>query len=119
MVNGQWQKGVIMTSINIEGNGANQEYQIKKTPVDGSCDEDGGKGGQKSTERLHRREKTSWKARGKWLDDMDRDAKRMLECRNWRKSAEDRDAWRQRIEGAKDQVWLQCRRRIRRRRRKS
>jgi len=44
--------------------------------------------------------------RGKWLDDVDRDAKRMLECRNWRKSAEDRDAWRQRIEEAKDQVWL-------------
>ena len=44
--------------------------------------------------------------RAKWLDDVDRDAKRMLECRNWRKSAEDRDAWRQRIEEAKDQVWL-------------
>jgi hypothetical protein len=44
--------------------------------------------------------------RGKWLDDVDRDAKRMLECRNWRKSAEDRDASRQRIEKAKDQVWL-------------
>jgi hypothetical protein len=42
--------------------------------------------------------------RGKCLDDVDRDAKRMLECRNWRKSAEDRDAWRQRIEEAKDQV---------------
>jgi hypothetical protein len=44
--------------------------------------------------------------RGKWLDDVDRDAKRMLECRNWRQSAEDRDAWRLRIEEAKDQVWL-------------
>jgi hypothetical protein len=51
-----------MTSINIEGNGANQEYQIEKTPVDGSCDEEGGTGGQKSIESLHRREKTSWKA---------------------------------------------------------
>jgi hypothetical protein len=42
----------------IEGNG----YQIEKTPVGGSCDEDGGgKGVQESNKRLHRREKTSWK----------------------------------------------------------
>ena len=36
--------------------------------------------------------------RGRWLDAMDRDTKRMLKCRNWSKSAEDRKAWRRRIE---------------------
>jgi hypothetical protein len=36
----------------------------------------------------------------------DRDVKRMLRCRNWRRSAEDRQAWRRRFEEAKAQVWL-------------
>jgi len=31
--------------------------------------------------------------RGRWSDALDREAKRMLKCRNWR-SAEDRDAWK-------------------------
>ena len=44
--------------------------------------------------------------RGRWLDAVDRDAKRMLKCRNWRRSAEDRDAWRRRIEEAKARVGL-------------
>jgi len=43
---------------------------------------------------------------GRWYDAADRDAKKMLKYRNWRKSAEDRDAWRQRIEEAKAQVGL-------------
>ena len=30
--------------------------------------------------------------RGRWLVAVDRDSKRMLKCRNWRRSAEDRDA---------------------------
>jgi len=37
---------------------------------------------------------------------VDRDAKRMLKCRKWRRMAEDRDAWRQRIEQVKAQVGL-------------
>jgi hypothetical protein len=36
--------------------------------------------------------------RGRWLDVADRDAMRMLKCRKWRRMAEDRDAWRRRIE---------------------
>jgi hypothetical protein len=32
------------------------------------------------------------------LDAVDRDGKRMLKCRNWGRSAEDRDAWRRRVE---------------------
>jgi len=75
--------------------------------VGGSCDEDeGGKGAQESTVRINTREKTSWKAQRKRLDTVDRDAKRMLKCRNWRRLAEDRDAWRRRIEGAKAQFGL-------------
>jgi len=35
-----------------------------------------------------------------------RDVKRMLKCRNWRRLAEDRDAWRRRTEEAKAQVEL-------------
>ena len=46
--------------------------------------------------------------RGRWLDAVDRDGERMLKCRKWRRSAEDRDAWRQRSEEAKTQVGLQC-----------
>jgi len=42
--------------------------------------------------------------KGWWLYAVDRDAKRMLKCRIWRRLAEERDACRQRIEGAKAQV---------------
>jgi len=40
------------------------------------------------------------------LDAADRDGTRMLKCRNWRKSAEDRQTWRQRLGEAKAQVEL-------------
>lgn len=46
------------------------------------------------------------KPRGRWLDALDRDGKRALKCRNGRRLAEDRDAWRWRIEEAKAQVGL-------------
>ena len=35
---------------------------------------------------------------GRYLDAVDRDVRRMLKCRKWRRSAEDRDAWRRGIE---------------------
>ena len=35
---------------------------------------------------------------GRYLDAVDRDGQGMLKCRNWRRSAENRDAWRRRIE---------------------
>jgi hypothetical protein len=44
--------------------------------------------------------------RGRWLDTVNRNAKRMLKCRNWRGSAENRDTWRWRIEEAKAQVLM-------------
>ena len=44
--------------------------------------------------------------RGRWLDAVDRDAKRMLKWRNWRRLADDRDAWRQWNKETKDQVGL-------------
>jgi hypothetical protein len=37
---------------------------------------------------------------GRCLDEVDRDVKGLLKCRNWRRSAEDRNAWRRRIEMA-------------------
>ena len=37
------------------------------------------------------------RSKGRCLDAVDRGVKRMLRCRNWRRSAEDRDAWRRRI----------------------
>ena len=49
-----------------------------KTPVGGSCDEDEGRKG------YIERKRTVGRRRGRWLDAMDRDAKRMLKCRNWR-----------------------------------
>ena len=53
-----------------------------KTPVGGSCDEDEWRKGY-----LERR-RTVGKARGRGLDAVDRDAKRMLKCRNWRMAEE-------------------------------
>jgi len=52
----------------MQGNGTNQEYQIEMTPVGGSCDQDEGwKGAQQSTERINRREKSSWKTQRKMV----------------------------------------------------
>jgi hypothetical protein len=42
----------------------------------------------------------------RWLDAVGTDAKRMLKWRNWRRLADDRDAWRQRNKEAKAQVGL-------------
>jgi hypothetical protein len=46
------------------------------------------------------------RSRGRWLDKVDREAEGVLKCRTRRKSAEGRDAWRQRIEESKAQVGL-------------
>jgi len=46
------------------------------------------------------------RSRGKWLDAVDRDAKRMLKCKDWRRYAEDKDAWRWGNEEAKAQGGL-------------
>jgi hypothetical protein len=35
----------------------------------------------------NRREKISWKAQGRWLDEVERNVKRTLKCRNWRSSS--------------------------------
>ena len=43
---------------------------------------------------------------GTLIDAADTNAKRVLKCKNWRRSAEDRDVWRRRIEEAKAQVGL-------------
>jgi hypothetical protein len=32
--------------------------------------------------------------RRRWLDAAERDAKRMLQCRTWKSSAQDRDTWK-------------------------
>jgi hypothetical protein len=50
--------------------------------------------------------KSVGRPRRRWLDEVDRDAKRTFKCRNWRSSAEDRDAWRWRIEESKSHVEL-------------
>jgi hypothetical protein len=61
---------------------------------------------QKSFERIHRREKTSWKAQRKWIHAVDKNAYRMLKCKNWRKLAKDKAVWKERIDKAKAQVGL-------------
>jgi hypothetical protein len=48
--------------------------------------------------------KPAGRPRGGWLNAVDRDARRMLKCRNWRWSAEDKDSWRQRIGETKAQI---------------
>jgi hypothetical protein len=45
--------------------------------------------------------------RGRCLDAVDRDAKMVLKCRNWRTSEEDRVAWRRRMDKTKAQPGLQ------------
>jgi len=45
---------------------------------------------------------------------VDRDGRRVLKGRNWRRWVEDRDGWRWRIEEAKAQFGLYCHRRRRR-----
>jgi hypothetical protein len=46
------------------------------------------------------------RSRGRWLDKEDREAEELLKCRTRRKSADGRDAWRQRIEESKARVVL-------------
>jgi hypothetical protein len=58
------------------------------------------------------------RSRGRWLDAVDRDGKRMLTCRNCR-SAEGGGGWRRRIEEAKAQARLKRHRRSRKNRRRS
>ena len=43
---------------------------------------------------------------GRWVDAVDKDAKIMLKCKNWKISEECRDAWWRRTEEAKAQVGL-------------
>jgi hypothetical protein len=45
-------------------------------------------------------------SRRRWINAVDRDAKRMLKCKNWRKSVEDRGVWKRRIEEEKAQFRL-------------
>jgi len=52
---------------------------------------------KKATKGYTKDGKPAGRPRGGWLDAVDRDAKRTLKCRNWRRSAEDRDPWRRRI----------------------
>jgi hypothetical protein len=42
----------------------------------------------------------------RWSEAVNTDAKRILKCRNRRRSAEDGNAWRKRTEEAKAYVWL-------------
>jgi hypothetical protein len=49
--------------------------------------------------------------RGRWTEAVDKDVESFLKCKNWRWSAQDREAWRRRTEEAKAQVGLQRHRR--------
>jgi hypothetical protein len=76
--------------------------------VVGSCDEDERRERvQGSTERYIEGRRPNGRPQNERLHAMDSDAKRMLKCGNWRRSTEDRDIWRRRIEEAKAQVGLQ------------
>ena len=50
--------------------------------------------------------KSIGRPRGRWLDAVDRDTKRMLKWRNWKRLTDDRDAWRQWNKEAMAQVGL-------------
>jgi hypothetical protein len=80
LVNGQWRNKYTRKSEICKlykETGANQQYEIEKTPMGGSCDEgEEGKGAQESSAMINTREKTSWKAQRERLDTVDRDAQR-------------------------------------------
>ena len=44
--------------------------------------------------------------RGRWIEAVNRVAKSVLKCKDWRRSAEHRNDWRRRIEEDKAQVGL-------------
>lgn len=54
----------------------------------------------KALEEYTERGRPVGRPRGKWIDVVDRDAKTTLKCKNWRRSAEDRDVWKRRLEQA-------------------
>jgi hypothetical protein len=52
------------------------------------------------------RRRSIGRASGRWIDAVDRAAKRLLKCKNRRRLAEDGDVWRRRIEESRAQIWL-------------
>jgi hypothetical protein len=44
--------------------------------------------------------------RGRWIEAVDKNVKSTSKCKIWRKLADDRDAWRRKIEEAKAQAGL-------------
>jgi hypothetical protein len=44
---------------------------------------------------------------GRWEDAVRRDAAGMIQCRNWKRAANDRTTWRQKIDEAKARYGLQ------------
>jgi hypothetical protein len=50
--------------------------------------------------------RTAGRPRGSWEDAVRRDAAGMVQCRNWKRTANDRTTWRQKIEDAKAQCGL-------------
>jgi hypothetical protein len=79
----------------IEGNEANDGCRIEKTAEGGSCgEEEGCRGAQGRTERIMEGRRPVGRSRGRWLVAVIRVGKRVLMCRNWRRSTEDREVWR-------------------------
>jgi hypothetical protein len=50
--------------------------------------------------------RTAERPRGRWEDVMQRDAAGMIHCCNWKRAANDRTTWRQKIEEAKARYGL-------------
>jgi hypothetical protein len=50
--------------------------------------------------------RTAGRPRGRWEDTARRDATGMIQCRNWKRAANDRTTWRQKKEEAKDRYGL-------------
>jgi hypothetical protein len=50
--------------------------------------------------------RTAGRPRGRWEDVMRRDATGMIQCRNWKRAANDRTTWRQKIEDANGRYGL-------------
>jgi hypothetical protein len=75
--------------------------------MDGPRVEDVGRNGpEESTERYIEGRRPVGRPSERWVDVVDKDANSMLECKDWRRSAEDRNDWRRRIEEDEAQVGL-------------
>lgn len=74
--------------------------------MSGPCDEDERRKGtqEKALKGYTEERRPVGRPKRRWIDTGDRNARRMLKCKNWRSSAEGREVWRRRIEDVRSKM---------------